>query len=108
MSRTGIVSAHLSRVPRSTNTIHPFSRSMHRPPTRRHLQLAPGQAIELEAHAVKGVGKDHAKFSPVCTAAYRNMPKISLSTEKPFVGAEADALVAACPKNVFDIEDLGA
>lgn len=34
-------------------------------------KLRPGQSIELEAHCVKGVGKDHAKFSPVCTAWYR-------------------------------------
>ena len=29
------------------------------------VKLRPGQAIEMEMHAVKGVGKDHAKFSPV-------------------------------------------
>jgi DNA-directed RNA polymerase I and III subunit RPAC1 len=29
------------------------------------VKLHPGQAIEMEMHAVKGVGKDHAKFSPV-------------------------------------------
>ena len=28
-------------------------------------KLRPGQAVEMEMHAVKGVGKDHAKFSPV-------------------------------------------
>ena len=28
-------------------------------------KLRPGQAINMELHAVKGVGKDHAKFSPV-------------------------------------------
>jgi DNA-directed RNA polymerase I and III subunit RPAC1 len=29
------------------------------------VKLRPGQAIEMEMHAVKGIGKDHAKFSPV-------------------------------------------
>lgn len=29
------------------------------------VKLRPGQAIEMETHAVKGLGKDHAKFSPV-------------------------------------------
>lgn len=30
-------------------------------------KLRPGQEIDLELHCVKGVGKDHAKWSPVCT-----------------------------------------
>lgn len=29
------------------------------------VKLRPGQEVEMELHAVKGVGKDHAKFSPV-------------------------------------------
>jgi DNA-directed RNA polymerase I and III subunit RPAC1 len=33
--------------------------------------LRPGQEIELEAHCIKGIGKEHAKWSPVCTASYR-------------------------------------
>jgi len=28
-------------------------------------KLRPGQAVDIEVHAIKGVGKDHAKFSPV-------------------------------------------
>jgi DNA-directed RNA polymerase I and III subunit RPAC1 len=28
-------------------------------------KLRPGQSVNMEMHAVKGVGKDHAKFSPV-------------------------------------------
>ena len=35
------------------------------------------QAIELEAHAVKGVGKVHAKWSPVATAWYRMLPEVA-------------------------------
>ena len=37
-------------------------------PTKPNIVLAklrPGQSISMELHAVKGVGKDHAKFSPV-------------------------------------------
>jgi len=37
-------------------------------PTRPNIVLAklrPEQSISMELHAVKGVGKDHAKFSPV-------------------------------------------
>lgn len=28
-------------------------------------KLRPGQEIELKCHCVKGIGRDHAKFSPV-------------------------------------------
>jgi DNA-directed RNA polymerase I and III subunit RPAC1 len=41
-------------------------------------KLRPGQSIELEAHARRGIGKDHAKFSPVATASYRLFPNIEL------------------------------
>ncbi|RYQ89714.1 hypothetical protein Ahy_B09g096217 isoform D [Arachis hypogaea] len=39
-------------------------------------KLGPGQEIELEAHAVKGVGRTHAKWSPVSTAWYRMLPEV--------------------------------
>lgn len=41
-------------------------------------KLRPGQYIELEAHAVKGIGADHAKFSPVGTAWHRLYPEIAV------------------------------
>jgi hypothetical protein len=69
------------------------------------LKLRPGQEIELEAHAVKGIGKTHAKWSPVATAFYRLLPEVTLKQEVE--GEEAAALEKMCPKNVFDIEDLG-
>ncbi|KIM67692.1 hypothetical protein SCLCIDRAFT_1209797 [Scleroderma citrinum Foug A] len=46
-------------------------------------KLRPGQEIDMELHAIKGLGKDHAKFSPVATASYRLLPKIILNPEKP-------------------------
>lgn len=68
-------------------------------------KLRPGQSIALEAHCRKGVGKDHAKFSPVATASYRLLPQIEL--KEPIEGADAHALIKdGCAMNVFDIEDL--
>ncbi|KAF9265240.1 insert subdomain of RNA polymerase alpha subunit, partial [Marasmius fiardii PR-910] len=46
-------------------------------------KLRPGQSINMELHAVKGVGKDHAKFSPVATASYRLHPNIVLKGDIP-------------------------
>lgn len=37
-------------------------------------ELSPGQRISLSCYAHRGVGKDHAKFSPVATASYRLLP----------------------------------
>jgi DNA-directed RNA polymerases I and III subunit RPAC1 len=59
----------------------------------------------LEAHCEKGVGKDHAKFSPVATASYRLLPHIEI---QPMGQSESKQLVGMCPMKVFDIEDVGA
>ncbi|XAR56809.1 DNA-directed RNA polymerase [Bertholletia excelsa] len=68
-------------------------------------KLGPGQEIELEAHAVKGMGKTHAKWSPVATAWYRMLPEIVLLQNVE--DEKAEELVKKCPVNVFDIEDIG-
>ncbi|KAL0888974.1 hypothetical protein Bca101_012957 [Brassica carinata] len=68
-------------------------------------KLGPGQEIELEAHAVKGIGKTHAKWSPVATAWYRMLPEVILLREVE--DDDAERLVQACPMKVFDIEDMG-
>ncbi|PKA45703.1 DNA-directed RNA polymerase II subunit RPB3-A [Apostasia shenzhenica] len=67
-------------------------------------RLGSGQSIELEAHAVKGSGKVHAKWSPVCTAWYRMLPEVLLLKEVK--GNDAEELVKKCPVGVFDIEDI--
>lgn len=47
--------------------------------------LRPGQQIEFEAHCRRGVGKDHAKYSPVSTASYRLLPgKLKLAALSPY------------------------
>jgi DNA-directed RNA polymerase I and III subunit RPAC1 len=66
-------------------------------------KLNPGQEIHLECYCMKGIGKDHAKFSPVATASYRLLPDITFKV--PVVGADAHELKKICPMNVFDIED---
>lgn len=39
-------------------------------------KLSGNQEIDLKLHAIKGIGRDHAKFSPVATATYKLMPDI--------------------------------
>lgn len=67
------------------------------------MRHSPSPALQM--HCRKGIGKDHAKFSPVATASYRLLPVVTLKEEVE--GQEAEELVAKCPLNVFDIEDLG-
>jgi DNA-directed RNA polymerases I and III subunit RPAC1 len=66
-------------------------------------RLRPGQSVEFEAHCRRGVGKDHAKYSPCATAFYRLLPDVQFHA--PVRGALATELKALCPMNVFDIED---
>ena len=68
-------------------------------------KLRPGQEIEMELICEKGIGRTHAKWSPVCTAFYRNLPDIRFN--EPIVGEEAKELKRICPMGVFDIEDIG-
>lgn len=69
-------------------------------------RLRSGQEIECECHCEKGIGRDHAKWSPVCTASYKLMPHIVLTED--IKDEDAERLKECCPMGVFDIEDLGA
>ena len=68
-------------------------------------KLRPGQEIEMELMWEKGIGKTHAKWSPVATAYYRLIPEILFNEE--IKGDDAKELKAKCPMNVFDIEESG-
>lgn len=59
----------------------------------------------MELICEKGIGKTHAKWSPVCTAFYKLATDIKLTKE--IEGDDARELKALCPMGVFDIEDLG-
>ncbi|XP_053314941.1 DNA-directed RNA polymerases I and III subunit RPAC1 [Spea bombifrons] len=65
-------------------------------------QLRPGQEIHVLMHCVKGVGKDHAKFSPVATASYRLLPEISLL--RPVEGELADVLQRCFSPGVIAVD----
>lgn len=44
-------------------------------------KLRPGQEIEMELICEKGIGKIHAKWSPVSTAFYRLVPEITIKED---------------------------
>eukprot|EP01013_Petalomonas_cantuscygni_P016130 TRINITY_DN33083_c0_g1_i1.p1 TRINITY_DN33083_c0_g1~~TRINITY_DN33083_c0_g1_i1.p1 ORF type:complete len:478 (-),score=100.14 TRINITY_DN33083_c0_g1_i1:81-1514(-) len=57
-------------------------------------KLKPGQRIKARCVAVRGCGRQHAKWSPVCTAAYR-MRTVVRVVQQPRIAA------------LHDIEDAG-
>jgi len=91
-------------------------------------KMRPGHELDIKLYAVKGFGRDHAKFSPVATAFYRLLPEVRLL--KPVMGEAAERLQScfspgviglkkdtgeayvkdarndACSRNVFRHEDL--
>ncbi|XP_058954480.2 DNA-directed RNA polymerases I and III subunit RPAC1 isoform X2 [Pocillopora verrucosa] len=66
-------------------------------------KLRPGQELDLKMHAVKGIGKDHAKFSPVATASYRLLPEITIV--KPCEDELADKLAQCFSEGVIKVEN---
>lgn len=45
------------------------------------VKLGPGQRLKFEAVVKKGIGKEHAKWSPVCTVALKHDPIVKLNEE---------------------------
>jgi DNA-directed RNA polymerases I and III subunit RPAC1 len=69
-------------------------------------KLRPGQEIELEAHARRGIGKDHAKFSPVSTACYRLYTHVELL--ESVYDDDAEDLVHLYEPGVFELVQANA
>lgn len=69
-------------------------------------KMRPRQTINLAMHMHKGIGADHAKFSPVATASYRLMPTIQIL--KPIIGADAEKFSKCFPAGVIGLEKVSA
>jgi len=68
-------------------------------------KLRPGQEIEMEAHARYGVGQDHAKYSPVATAAYRLYTNVEIL--EPIYDEDAEELAHLYEPGVFELIPAG-
>ncbi|XKL65136.1 hypothetical protein PGB90_005222 [Kerria lacca] len=74
-------------------------------------KLRPGHDIDLKMLAVKGIGKDHAKFQPVgkylklkATASYRLLPQIKL--KQTVKNEEAQKLKASFSPGVIELHKI--
>merc|ERR1719216_257655 len=68
------------------------------------VKLGPSQRLTFRARATKGIGKVHAKFSPVSVVGFVQKPRISLNTALIDQSLSADNkcdLAACCPTKVF-------
>lgn len=82
-------------------------------------KLGENQELDLSAVVRKGIGKEHAKWSPVATVALKPYPTIRMNAGKMATLAmeQKQQIVDSCPAKVYrlrpesgqvDIEDLGA
>jgi DNA-directed RNA polymerase I and III subunit RPAC1 len=69
-------------------------------------KLRPEQTIDINMHAIRGLGEDHAKFSPVSTAFYRLMPSITIT--KPILDADAKKFARCFPRGVIALKPVTA
>ena len=67
-------------------------------------KIRPGDEIDIIMHAVKGIGADHAKYSPVATASYRLLPTIDIV--RPILGSDATKFARCFPKGVIGYEKV--
>jgi DNA-directed RNA polymerase alpha subunit len=56
----------------------------------------------------KGIGKDHAKFSPVATASYRLVPHIRFLDDSKLTPELSQKIVDTCPMSVFKLDKNGS
>ncbi|KAI4290831.1 DNA-directed RNA polymerases I and III subunit RPAC1 [Pancytospora philotis] len=66
-------------------------------------KMAPGNTIDMSLTAARGIGRDHAKWSPVSLCSYRLMPRIVLG--KDFGGEDARELQRCFSPGVIEIVD---
>lgn len=57
-------------------------------------KLMKGNEIRLKCKLLKGTGKEHARWSVVSSAIYKNIPKLTIETEDK-------SLLKTCPVDIF-------
>jgi len=72
------------------------------------VKLGKNQELKFTAKAIKGIGKEHAKWSPVATATYQMEPDVRIN-EKEMESLDENAkqeFVASCPTGVYYYNEI--
>mmetsp|Transcript_19351 Transcript_19351/g.26677 ORF Transcript_19351/g.26677 Transcript_19351/m.26677 type:complete len:307 (-) Transcript_19351:219-1139(-) len=72
------------------------------------VKLRQGQRLHLTAKAIRGIGKNHAKWSPVCGVSYKMEPKITIDYDQieELTVDEKKAWVDSCPSKVYSYNEV--
>eukprot|EP00934_Nitzschia_sp_Nitz4_P006883 Nitzschia sp. Nitz4//scaffold189_size62959//43287//44375//NITZ4_006314-RA/size62959-snap-gene-0.10-mRNA-1//-1//CDS//3329539914//6873//frame0 len=72
------------------------------------VKMGPGQRLKLKAVARMGIGKEHAKWSPVAVATYRFWPNIYINHEQlaTLTMEQKQELVDVCSDRILELDEL--
>jgi DNA-directed RNA polymerase II subunit RPB3 len=67
-------------------------------------KLGKNQELVLEATARKGIGKEHAKWNPVCVATFQYVPDVMINHQEveKLSAREMVTFVNSCPRQVYN------
>ncbi len=69
------------------------------------LKIEKNSKVIIEAYAILGTGKNHAKFSAVSNCAYRFYPVIEFDESKLTDIEELNLIVKMCPEKLFELSN---
>lgn len=72
------------------------------------VKMGPGQRLKLKAVARMGIGKEHAKWTPVAVATYRFWPIITINEEQvaTLTMEQKQELIDVCPDRILELDDV--
>ncbi|GLJ16024.1 hypothetical protein SUGI_0265840 [Cryptomeria japonica] len=85
--------------------VEPVSRTKPESPPITLAKLSKGQQLKIRCLARKGIGKDHAKFSPACTVTFFAMPHIHINYDlaKNLTIQQKKDFIESSPTNAFQL-----